>query len=385
MPRVNNLAISKYPVVIVGAGLFGLTMAEKITSELDIPVLIIEKRNHIGGNAYSEIDPETGIEVHKYGSHIFHTSNQGIWEYVNQFTAFNNYKHKVKTQYQGQIFTMPINLQTINQFLDKDLTPSQAETWVKEMASEIKGPPQNLEEKAISLVGRPLYEAFVRGYTMKQWETDPRELPAAIISRLPVRYDTNDYYFDDTHQGLPSEGYAAWFENMIKHPKIDISLNTDFFDFKDQIQDHQFVVYSGPIDRYFNYSKGVLGWRTLDIRIEKLDVQDFQGIPVLNFAENNFPQTRTHEFKHFYPERAQSKNKTIVATEISRFASEIDDPYYPINTNSDREKLIVYRELLKDEKNVIFGGRLGSYQYLDMHMAIGQAITLFVKIKEKLN
>ena len=142
-------------------------MAEKITSELDIPVLIIEKRNHIGGNAYSEIDPETGIEVHKYGSHIFHTSNQGIWEYVNQFTAFNNYKHKVKTQYQGQIFTMPINLQTINQFLDKDLTPSQAETWVKEMASEIKGPPQNLEEKAISLVGRPLYEAFIKGYTRR--------------------------------------------------------------------------------------------------------------------------------------------------------------------------------------------------------------------------
>jgi len=368
--------ISQYSHIVVGSGFFGLTVAEQLASKLNTPVLVLEKRHHIGGNAYSEFDSETGIEIHTYGSHLFHTSNEKVWEYVNRFTTFTNYVHRVKTKSKNQIFSMPINLHTINQYLGKSLSPDEAKNWVKECSAEITAKPENLEEKAISLIGRPLYEAFIQGYTQKQWQTDPKQLPEAIISRLPVRYNYDDRYFNDTYEGLPTNGYTAWLANMANHPKINVVTNVDFFDLKHQVQENQKVIYTGPIDCYFNYSQGVLGWRTLDFKTQTLDIEDFQGTSVMNYADLDIDFTRIHEYKHFHPERSYTPNKTIITHEYSRFASRDDEPYYPINTESDRAMLTKYRELADKERNVYFGGRLGRYQYLDMHMAISSALGL---------
>lgn len=368
--------LAQYSYVVVGSGFFGLTVAEQLSSKLDTSVLVVEKRNHIGGNAYSEIDPESGIEIHTYGSHLFHTSNEKVWEYVNRFTSFTNYVHRVKTSSRNQIFSMPINLHTINQFLGKSLSPQEARAWVKECSDEITSKPENLEEKAISLIGRPIYEALIKGYTQKQWQTDPKELPEEIISRLPVRFNYDDRYFNDTYEGLPTHGYTAWLKNMAKHPKINVVTNVDYFDLKGQIQTNQQTIYTGPIDRYFSYSQGVLGWRTLDFKTQSLNIENYQGTSVMNYADHDVPFTRIHEYKHLHPERTYTPNRTIITHEYSRLATRYDEPYYPINTELDRASLQNYRQLVEKEKNVYFGGRLGRYQYLDMHMAISSALAM---------
>jgi len=368
-------------IVIVGSGFFGLTIAERCAVELGLKVQVIDRRHHIGGNAYSEIEPETGIEVHRYGAHLFHTSNQRVWDYANQFTTFTPYVHHVYTTYRGEVFPMPINLATINQFQHSAYTPDEARAWVIEQAGE-QTATGNFEEKAISLIGRPLYEAFIRGYTAKQWQTDPRELSAEIISRLPVRYTYDNRYFSDTYEGLPTDGYTAWIERMANHDNITVTLGTDFFDEsqpfnKSALVGNVPVVYTGPVDRYFDFSNGELSWRTLDFEKEVLPIGDFQGTPVMNYADEEVPYTRIHEFRHFHPERKYRGDKTVVMREFSRFAERDDEPYYPVNTPADRERLLAYRELTKGETNVLFGGRLGTYQYLDMHMAIGSALTMF--------
>jgi UDP-galactopyranose mutase len=369
-----------FDLVVVGSGFFGLTVAERVARQLDKRVLVLDRRDHIGGNAYSEAEPETGIEVHRYGAHLFHTSNKRVWDYVNQFTEFTDYQHRVFTIYRDRVFPMPINLATICEYFGKYFTPERARALVAEQAGEIEtAKAENLEEKAISLIGRPLYEAFIRGYTAKQWQTDPKELGAAIIARLPVRYNFNNRYFNDTYEGLPVNGYTAWLEKMADHPNIEVKLSTDFFDVRDQLPDVP-VVYTGPLDRYFDYSEGRLGWRTLDFEREVLGVGDFQGTSVMNYADEDVPFTRIHEFRHFHPEREYPTDKTVVVREFSRFAEADDEPYYPINTAEDRAKLESYRELAKAEavtKKVLFGGRLGTYKYLDMHMAIGSALSMF--------
>lgn len=376
------VSFTDYDLIIVGSGFFGLTVAERTATQLDKRVLILERRSHLGGNAYSEPEPETGIEVHRYGAHLFHTSNKRVWDYVNQFTDFTGYQHRVFTIYQGRVFPMPVNLATICEYFGKYLTPEQAKELVAEQAGEIDGKSaRNFEEKAISLIGRPLYEAFFRGYTAKQWQTDPTELPAAIISRLPVRYNFNNRYFNDTYEGLPVDGYTAWLRRMADHPNIEVRLDVDFFDVRDQIPAGTPIVYTGPVDRYFDYSEGELGWRTLDFKSEVLrDCGDFQGTSVMNYADEDVPYTRIHEFRHFHPERDYPTDKTVIVREFSRFAEQGDEPYYPINTPEDRAKLEKYRELAKREardRNVLFGGRLGTYKYLDMHMAIGSALSAF--------
>ncbi|MBB4675112.1 UDP-galactopyranose mutase [Crossiella cryophila] len=342
---------------------------------------MIDRRDHIGGNAYSEAEPETGIEVHKYGAHLFHTSNKRVWEYVNQFTEFTDYQHRVFAMHDGQAFQFPMGLGLISQFVGKYLTPEEAKAWVAEQAAEIDSKDaKNLEEKAISLIGRPLYEAFVRDYTAKQWQTDPTELSAAIISRLPVRYNFNNRYFNDTYEGLPVDGYTAWLEKMAAHPNIDVRLSTDFFDIKHEIPEGTPIVYTGALDRYFDYSEGWLGWRTVDLVPEVLPIGDFQGTPVMNYNDADVPYTRIHEFRHFHPERDYPTDKTVIVREYSRAAEKEDEPYYPINTAEDRQKLERYRELAKaeaKERKVIFGGRLGTYKYLDMHMAIGSALSAY--------
>ncbi|WP_207894436.1 UDP-galactopyranose mutase [Tamaricihabitans halophyticus] len=373
-----------YDLVVVGSGFFGLTVAERTASQLNKRVLVLERRSHIGGNAYSEVEPETGIEVHRYGAHLFHTSNKRVWEYVNQFTDFTNYQHRVFARYQGQVYAFPMNLALINQFFGRSFTPDEARALIAEQSAEIDTKDaQNLEEKAVSLIGRPLYEAFIRGYNAKQWQTDPRELSPAIITRLPVRYNFNNRYFNDDFEGLPVDGYTAWLERMAEHENIDVRLNVDYFDLQDQIPAGTPVVYTGPLDRYFDYSAGRLGWRTLDFEQEVLrDTGDFQGTSVVNYNDEDVPYTRIHEFRHFHPEREDRhpKDKTVIVREYSRFAEDDDEPYYPINTEENRAKLERYRELAKieaKERNVIFGGRLGTYKYLDMHMAIGSALSVF--------
>jgi len=366
-------------LVVVGSGFFGLTVAERVANELGKRVLVIDRRDHLGGNAYSAPEPTTGIEVHRYGAHLFHTSNERVWEYVNRFSEFTDYLHRVYTIYQGEVYPLPINLGTINQFFRKALPPSEARELIAQQADEIdSGEAKNLEEKGISLIGRPLYEAFIRGYTAKQWQTDPKELPASIISRLPVRYTYNNRYFNDTYEGLPKDGYTALLTRMTESPNIEVRLNTDFFDVRDEIvPDGVPVLYTGALDRYFDYSEGKLGWRTLDFEEEVVEVGDFQGTPVMNYADEDVPFTRIHEFRHFHPERDYPDDKTVILREFSRFAEDDDEPYYPINTPQDREMLLRYREKAKAEPGVLFGGRLGTYQYLDMHMAIASALRMY--------
>jgi UDP-galactopyranose mutase len=369
-------------LVVVGSGFFGLTVAERAATQLGKRVLVLERRHHMGGNAYSAPEPETGIEVHVYGAHLFHTSNKRVWDYVNQFTTFTGYQHRVFTIYRGRVYPMPINLGTICGYFNEYLTPDQARRLVAEQAAEVDTAKAiNLEEKAISLIGRPLYEAFIRGYTAKQWQTDPKQLPAQIITRLPVRYNFNNRYFNDTYEGLPTNGYTAWLTRMADHPNIEVRLSTDYFDVRGDIAPLTPTVYTGPLDRYFDYCEGELGWRTLDFEQQVLHgCGDFQGTSVMNYADEDVPYTRIHEFRHFHPERDYPTDKTVIVREYSRFADTGDEPYYPINTADDRAKLEKYRELARRqarERGVLFGGRLGTYQYLDMHMAIGSALSMF--------
>ncbi|TCJ22445.1 UDP-galactopyranose mutase [Nocardioides jejuensis] len=374
--------VTQPDLVVVGSGFFGLTLAERCAAELDLKVLILERRPHIGGNAYSEFDAETGIEVHKYGTHLFHTSNERVWEYVNRFTAFTNYQHKVFGKFKGQVYSLPMNLALINSFFGKSHTPDEARALIAEQASEISTEDaKNLEEKAISLIGRPLYEAFIKGYTAKQWQTDPTELSAEIITRLPVRYNFDNRYFNDKYEGLPVDGYTAWLQRMADHPNIEVRLNVDFLDpevnaeFKGKVP----IVYTGPVDEYFGNSEGRLSWRTVDLEQEILPVDDYQGTGVVNANDPEVPFTRELEFRHLHPEREASytKGKTLVVREYSRFAEADDEPYYPINTAEDREKLLKYRDLANKEPMVLFGGRLGTYKYLDMHMAIASALSMY--------
>ena len=369
-------------LVVVGSGFFGLTVAQQCAENLGLNVVVIDRRAHIGGNAYSEDDAETGIEVHRYGAHLFHTSNERVWEYVNRFTAFTAYQHRVYTNFRGQVFPMPINLGTINQFFDAAYSPDEARRLIAEQASEFSSnDARNLEEKGISLIGRPLYEAFIKDYTAKQWQTDPKLLAAEIISRLPVRYTYDNRYFNDAHEGLPVDGYTAWLEKMASHDRIEVRLNTDFFDPSQDINKANVVgntpvVYTGPVDRYFDYAGGRLGWRTLDFEREVMSTGDFQGTSVMNYADPDVPFTRIHEFRHFHPERDYPGDRTVIMREFSRFAEGEDEPYYPVNTAQDREQLLRYRDLGRAESGVLFGGRLGTYKYLDMHMAIGAALSM---------
>jgi len=367
--------LAKCDLIIVGSGFYGLTVAERAASE-GFKVVVLERRNHIGGNAYSFVEPESGVEVHQYGSHLFHTSNQKVWDYVNRFTKFNNYTHHVFSRFQGSIYPMPINLQTMAAFFGRALTPQEARVLIASQISEAQiSQVTNLEDKAISLIGKPLYEAFIKGYTSKQWQTDLRELPPEIIARLPVRYNFDSRYFSDTWEGLPIKGYSAWLNDMADHPFISVHLSTDYFDLQGQLPSNVPVVYTGPLDRYFDYVEGELGWRTLDFDMQVHDIDDFQGTSVMNYADIEVPFTRIHEFKHLHPERTHTKGKTVIMYEHSRFAKRGDEPYYPIDTAHDRKILTRYRQRARHKSGVIFGGRLGSYQYLDMHMAIASALT----------
>lgn len=375
---MSGFSLGEADLVVVGAGFFGATIAHLAARLPGVKVAVLDRRPHVGGNAYSEPDPATGIEVHRYGAHLFHTSNADVWSYLNGFTAFTPYRHRVFSTYRGQVYSMPINLGTICQFFGKALSPEAARRLIAEQTAECAGKvPANLEEKAISLIGRPLYEAFIKGYTQKQWETDPRLLPASVISRLPVRFTFDAAYFSDTFEGLPLEGYTRVFERMLASPRIRVFLGTDYFAARGTIRPEALTVYTGAIDRFFGYSEGALGWRTLDFDWDVLPCSDHQGTAVMNYADPETPYTRCIEFRHFHPERAYPADRTIIARERARFARAGDEPYYPINTPADK---IIYRRYAAQAEtleNIVFGGRLGTYKYLDMHQAIAAAMKTF--------
>ena len=366
----------KYDCIIVGAGFYGAVLAERLHAS-GKTVLILERRNHIGGNCYSYDFEDTNITIHNYGTHIFHTNKGMVWEYINRFSEFNRYQHRVLTTHKNHVFVMPINLGTINAYYSVNLKPHEVQTFLEKRREFIEEP-QNFEEQAINHIGRELYEAFIKEYTMKQWGCDPRELPASIINRLPVRTSYHDSYFDDTYQGLPINGYTPIFERMLKG--IPIELNVDFCDDKEYwARRANIVIYTGPIDRYFDYTFGPLKWRSVRFEIERVEIPDFQGTSVMNYADLDVPYTRIHEHKHLHLERDNmSVSSTVIVREYPQ--SNANDPYYPVNSESDKELLARYQEQAANEKGVTFGGRLAEYRYYDMDQVIARALQMFQQL-----
>lgn len=370
-------SFTEYNVLVVGAGLWGCVVAREL-AEAGYKVLIVEERDLPGGNARSSIDINTGIECHCYGAHIFHTSDKEVWEYINRYTAFTDYQHRVLTEYKGKVYSMPLGLTLINAFYNINLKPFEVDEFIKEEInkSNIKGEPKNLEEQAISLIGQPLYEAFIKGYTQKQWNTDPKNLPAFIIRRLPVRSNYNINYFNDAYQGVPVNGYTEMFNALLDHPLITLCCNVNYFDIRNKFPSNLPTFYSGPIDALFDFKYGPLPWRGLKFEWEIKDVQDWQGTSVMNYADADIPYTRIHEFKHFHPERKNVFNstKTIICREYPADWAPGDLPYYPVNTDDTNVLLTKYKEEAKRYPNIIIGGRLGEYCYYDMDKVIRRAL-----------
>jgi len=361
--------LDTYDFIVVGAGLFGSIFAQQ-AREAGRSVLVLERRGHIGGNCHSHEFEDTGITVHSYGTHIFHTSDERVWRYMQRFSDFNQHRHRVLTTWHGKVYSLPINLGTINSFFGVNLRPDQAEAFLASKREPIASP-GNLEEKAMSLVGRELYEAFVKGYTTKQWGCDPRTLPASIITRLPVRTSYHDGYFNDRYQGVPLDGYTKLFERLLQG--VPVQLGVDFLaDRSYWRQRAHRVVYTGPLDRYFDYVCGRLTWRSVRFELERLPSSDYQGVSVMNYADPDVPYTRIHEPKHLHLERPWNERATVIVREYSQV--DPDEPYYPVNLEGDRETFARYHALAAEDPGVVFGGRLASYRYYDMHQVVGQAL-----------
>ena len=368
-----------YNYLIVGAGLFGCVMAERIANDLKSKVLVIDKRTHIGGNCYSERDDETGIEFHKYGTHIFHTNIKTVWDYINRFTEFNGYFHQVLTTHKNKVYQMPINLETINSFYNLNMKPFEAKEFIKEeCVKESIKEPKNFEEYAISIVGRSLYEALIKDYTIKHWQKDPKDLPVSIFTRLPIRFNyREDYFVDSRWQGIPLNGYTKVVERLLNSPNIHVELNCDFFNYREELKVRKKIIFTGPIDQYFNNEYGRLDWRSIELQREVVDVDDYQGTSVMNYADPDIEYTRIHEPKHLHPERSYAGDETLIFYEYSR--TDPEEPYYPINNERNNKTLKKYKKLAKSEKNVVFGGRLGDYAYYDMDKTIMAALNCYEK------
>ncbi len=369
--------MTQVDILVVGAGVWGCTLA-RVFAEAGRKVLVLEKRSVIGGNVRCETDAETGIEVHSYGSHIFHTHNEDVWKFVNRFVSFNGYQHKVLAHYKEKTYFLPLGLTLVNQFYGLDLKPCEVSNFIaKEVSSSsLNGSlPSNLEEQAISFVGRRLYEAFIKGYTEKQWGCDARKLDPAIIRRLPVRtsYDVN--YFQDYCQGIPLDGYNVLFERMIDHPNITVECNVDWLKVRESYP-NVLTFYSGPIDALFDYKFGSLPWRSLRFETERLLLRDYQGTSVVNYTERDVPWTRIHEFKHYHPERVDimALEQTIICKEYPKTWTVGDEPYYAVNTPESSSLLVRYQEEARKHANLVIGGRLGAYKYFDIDQSIAMAL-----------
>jgi UDP-galactopyranose mutase len=353
---------------IVGAGFSGAVIAHELATHGYI-VDVFESRNHIAGNCHTARDPETGVMVHTYGPHIFHTSNARVWDYVRQFDRFMPFTNRVKAVTRGRVFSLPVNLLTINQFFGKTFSPQQAAEFMESIGDKTLISPKNFEEQALRFVGQELYEAFFKGYTLKQWGIHPSELPATILRRLPVRFNYDDNYYASTFQGMPEHGYTHIVAKMLDHPNICLHLDSKFE--RTTCANYAHVFYSGPIDGWFHYINGRLGYRTLDFTVERT-IGDYQGNAVVNYCDIEVPYTRISEHKHFSP--WESHEATLIYKEYSRACEEFDTPYYPIRLVHDKLQLRQYVEIAKCERNTTFVGRLGTYRYLDMHVTIGEAL-----------
>ena len=364
----------KYDYLIVGSGLFGSIFAYEMNKR-GKNCLVIEKRDHIGGNVYTYLDEN--INVHKYGAHIFHTNNKEVWNYINQFADFNRYTNSPVANYNGELYNLPFNMNTFYQMWGVK-TPEEAQAKINEQKSEFKiENPKNLEEQAISLIGKDIYEKLIKGYTEKQWGKKCDELPSFIIKRLPVRYTFDNNYFNDLYQGIPIGGYTKIIEKMLDG--IEVKLNTDFFDDKEKwLNVADKVIFTGMIDQYYDYCYGELEYRGLNFEFETLDMENYQGNAVINYTDAETPYTRIIEHKHF--ENSDSP-KTIITKEYPKSWSKGEEAYYPLNDDKNSELFKKYQELAKKEGKVIFGGRLGMYQYYDMWQVIDEALKL-VKLTE---
>ncbi len=365
----------KYDYLVVGAGLFGAIFAHE-AKKVGKSCLVIDKRSHIGGNIYTEnVD---GINVHKYGAHIFHTSDEEVWSYINNFCEFNNFINSPIANYKGEIYNLPFNMNTFNKMWGV-VTPAEAMAKIEEQKAEFKTDnPQNLEEQAINLVGKDIYEKLIKGYTEKQWGRDCKELPAFIIKRLPLRFTYDNNYFNDKYQGIPVGGYTKIVEKMLDG--IDVELNCDFFEkYKDFKQVADKLVFTGMIDEYFEHKFGILEYRSLRFENEKMDLSDYQGNAVVNYNEREVPYTRIIEHKHFEFTKSET---TIVTKEYPASWSYGDEPYYPVNNDKNNELFAKYKELANSQ-DIIFGGRLGNYQYYDMDKVIKSALDVVGEVLKK--
>ena len=367
----------KYDYVIVGAGLFGATFAN-LAKRDGKKVLVIEKRNHIAGNVYTE--EMEGIQVHKYGAHIFHTDDKEVWNYVNSFVEFNRYTNSPVARYKNEIYNMPFNMNTFAKIWDDVITPEDAKRHIEEERKEMEGKtPENLEEQAISLVGRTIYEKLVKGYTEKQWNRDCKDLPAFIIKRLPVRFIYDNNYFNDKYQGIPIGGYTNLVEKMLEG--VEVKLEEDFLEKKDYYQKlGKKVIYTGMLDEYFHCRLGRLEYRSLRFDTKVLDMENFQGNAVVNYTGREVDYTRVIEHKHF---ESTKSNKTVVTYEYPDDWTEEKEAYYVINDDKNNNLKEKYQELATKEENVIFGGRLAEYKYYDMDDVIRSAMDTYHKIEVK--
>jgi UDP-galactopyranose mutase len=358
--------------LIVGAGFSGAVLARELADSLDRPIIVIDERSHVGGNCHTERDSSTDVLVHKYGPHVFHTNRKDVWSYIQQFDDFAPFINHVKASIPAGVFSLPINLHTINQFFGVRLGPEAARRLIKEKGDSSIRDAKNFEEEALRIMGRELYEAFFRGYTQKQWGCDPRELPTSLLKRLPFRFNYDENYYDSIYQGMPRSGYTAIVERILKHPRISIQLTTRFD--QTRSEDHEAVFYTGSLDGYFGYSQGRLGYRTVFWKEQEV-VGDYQGNAVINYPDIVDKHTRIIEYKHLMP--WESHDRSIVCTEFSKETNKGDIPYYPKRLKGDLELLANYRALATQEsreRNVFFLGRLATYRYLDMHQVIAEAI-----------
>jgi UDP-galactopyranose mutase len=359
----------KYDYLIVGSGFFGSICAHELTKS-GKKVLVIDSRNHIGGNCHTET--KDNINVHTYGPHIFHTSNKKVWDWINQFVEFNNFRLSPVANYKGELYSLPFSMWTFNKLWGVN-SPQQAKHIIDDQSKDI-GEPRNLEEQAIKLVGRDVYEKLIKGYTTKQWRKDPKELPKEIIKRLPVRFTYDNNYFNDTYQGIPIGGYSQIFEKLLDG--IDVKLNMDYF--TDKLPEHDKVIYTGPIDRFFNYKYGELEYKTTKFNHRHLDTNNFQGTALMNFTEEDIQHTRIIEHKHF--ENVQTNTTWVTWEYPTEYVVGQTEPYYPVNDLLNNKKYEMYKLETEKLDNIYFGGRLAEYKYYDMHQVIESALN-FVKTK----
>ncbi len=367
--------------LIIGSGFSGCVLANQLVKQLDCTIDIWDERCHIGGNCHTERDAETNVMVHQYGPHIFNTDKKEIWDYVNSFVEFRPYVHQVKAKSGDKVYSLPVNLHTINQFFNKTFTPDEAKVFLETLADKTITDPQNFEEQALRFIGKELYQAFFYGYTKKQWGCEPTELPASILKRIPVRFNYDDNYHNNIYTGIPVEGYTAVMEKMINHPKIKVTLNKKY---SSEISTSQYshIFYTGSIDAFFNYEFGRLGYRT--VVFEKGYANgDFQGTTQMNYCDVDVPQTRITEHKHFTP--WEQHDKTIYFTEYSKETSKDDVPFYPKRLAADINLLKKYRKKAEEQQQVSFLGRLATYRYMDMHHVIGEALQFANKFIEHVN